>query len=315
MDLKEIPIIVIGGPTAVGKTALSIKLAQQFNGEIINGDSLQVYRTLDIGTGKVTEDEKENIPHYLINILEPHEYFDASQFKELATKAIVDIYQRGKLPIIVGGTGLYLEGLLYNLEFGGQASRDSQVRQKYEQMAEEYTVEQFWQMLADKDPLAAQKIPMNNIRRIIRALEMMEITGMLFSDQESHKQQVPTFDSCILILDMPREVLYERINARVAQMIDLGLEQEVKAIYKRYNGALINGAKGIGYKEWWPFFENHIDHQQVLEAIQQNSRRYAKRQLTWFRNRLVDVNWIDARNALDEAQAIVERHLKKEEKV
>lgn len=311
-ELNKIPIIVIGGPTAVGKTALSIELAKAFNGEIINGDSLQVYRYLDIGTGKVTTDEMEGIPHHLLDILDPNEQFDAAKFKSLATQAILDIYQRGKLPIIVGGTGLYLEGLLYGLGFGGAKSEDEAIRKELESQAASMSETEFWELLNQKDSAAAEKIPHQNTRRVIRALEVMATTGKLFSEQVEHQVQEKVFDSCLLVLDMPREQLYDRINQRVDLMMEQGLEVEVRRVYQQYSGELVNGMKGIGYKEWWPYFEGNLAKETVIEQIKQNSRRYAKRQLTWFRNRLKEVHWINARQSWLEAQPLVATHLKKE---
>ncbi|MBF6977567.1 tRNA (adenosine(37)-N6)-dimethylallyltransferase MiaA [Aerococcaceae bacterium zg-BR22] len=311
VNYREIPLIVIGGPTAVGKTALSIQLAHRLNGEIINGDSLQVYRTLDIGTGKATMAEREGIPHHLLDLFEPHEVFDASQFKQLATQAIIDIYQRGKLPILVGGTGLYLEGLLYDLEFGGENSQHQAVKASLEQKASTMDALAFWQILHQKDAAAAEKIPYQNQRRVLRALEVIETTGQLFSAQDRHQLQQRVFDACILILDMPRDLLYERINRRVEMMVADGLEQEVQQLYQRYQGKLVNGVKGIGYKEWWPYFEGVATKADVIATIQQHSRRYAKRQLTWFRNRISDTHWLDSQDGVDDAIKLVQQHLAK----
>lgn len=309
IELNNIPIIVIGGPTAVGKTALSIQIAKAFNGEVINGDSLQVYRKLDIGTGKVTQTEMEGIPHHLIDILEPDQMFDASQFKDLATQLILEIHQRGKLPIIVGGTGLYLEGLLYGLTFGGEESSNEAVRKRLMDEAVHISDEQLWQRLNERDPEAAEKIPPQNTRRIIRALEMMEVTGQRFSEQSQHDTQEKVFASCLLVLDLPRAQLYERINARVDQMIDFQLEDEVNSLYQQYNGEMVNAVKGIGYKEWWPYFKGNATLEEVIFNIKQNSRRYAKRQLTWFRNRLSETHWLNANQAWEEARPIIEAHL------
>ncbi|MCW6663560.1 tRNA (adenosine(37)-N6)-dimethylallyltransferase MiaA [Aerococcaceae bacterium NML190073] len=312
MKLSNIPVIVIGGPTAVGKTDLSIHLAKQFNGEIINGDSLQVYRNLNIGTGKITTTEMDGVPHHLLDILDEHEPYDASQFKKMATTLIKEIASRGKLPIIVGGTGLYLEGLLYNLEFGGESSHSPEVRQHWQQLAQRRGSEWLWQQLQAKDPQAAALIPYQNTRRVIRALEVIEVTGELFSKQESHEEQQSVFNECVIILERPREALYERINRRVQLMVEAGLEQEARALYDQANGADWQSIKGIGYKEWWPYFDGHATLEEVVSTIQQNSRRYAKRQLTWFRNRLKHTHWVDVSDdtqGIALASAIVKAHL------
>ena len=311
---QKIPILVIGGPTAVGKTELSMKLAQRFNGEIINGDSLQVYRNLDIGTGKITPDEMAGTPHYLFDILDENEPYDASRFKYDATQLICDIHARGKLPIVVGGTGLYLEGLLYDLEFGGNTSHDPTVRQQLQAQLQLHGALFLWEKLHSLDAVAADKIPCQNTRRVIRALEVIEVTGKRFSDQASHQEQVATFNDCVIVLNREREALYQRINQRVEQMVEQGLEQEAFALYQKANGQEWQSVKGIGYKEWWPYFVGESTKEDVISAIQQNSRRYAKRQLTWFRNRLKQTRWIemdDMQAGIQEAIRIVEQHLRR----
>ena len=311
MDYQQIPLIVLAGPTGVGKTDLSIHLAEKFNGEIINGDSLQVYRQLDIGTGKITREEMANIPHHLLDILEPDAEYNANLFKEAATKAVLDIYNRGKLPIIVGGTGLYLEGLLYDLEFG--QAENPEIRVKLEEEAEMLGNLAMWERLNQIDPAAAEKIPHQNLRRTIRALEVIEVSGELFSDQTSHQEKHSVFNELLFVLDRPRDLLYDRINRRVLMMIEAGLEEEVKTIYQKANGADWQSLKGIGYKEWFPYFDGHISKEDVVETIQQNSRRYAKRQLTWFRNRMKNPVWLDISqdNALEEADQKMIKHLQK----
>lgn len=311
MDYQQIPLIVLAGPTGVGKTDLSIHLAEKFNGEIINGDSLQVYRQLDIGTGKITREEMANIPHHLLDILEPDAEYNANLFKEAATKAVLDIYNRGKLPIIVGGTGLYLEGLLYDLEFG--QAENPEIRVKLEEEAEMLGNLAMWERLNQIDPAAAEKIPHQNLRRTIRALEVIEVSGELFSDQTSHQEKHSVFNELLFVLDRPRDLLYDRINRRVLMMIEAGLEEEVKTIYQKANGADWQSLKGIGYKEWFPYFDGHISTEDVVETIQQNSRRYAKRQLTWFRNRMKNPVWLDMSqdNALEEADQKMIKHLQK----
>lgn len=310
------PLIVIGGPTAVGKTQLSIDLAKRFGGEIINGDRLQFYRGLDIGTGKVTPEEMQGVPHHALDFLDVDQDYDASQFQALAQNLIRDCHARGVLPILVGGSGLYLEGLLYDLEFGGKASHDPLIRQALEQRLEAEGVEVLYAELSLQDPVAASKIPIQNHRRLLRALEVMQVTGQKFSDQSQHEAAQARYETCILALDRPRDQLYERINARVQAMVAQGLEAEVRHLYQVAQGQLLPSVQGIGYKEWWPYLAGDItDREAVIAAIQQNSRRYAKRQLTWFRNRIQGTHWLDASDyetALAQATSLVQDLLDKQ---
>ena len=310
------PLIVIGGPTAVGKTQLSIDLAKRFGGEIINGDRLQFYRGLDIGTGKVTLEEMQGVPHHALDFLDVDQDYDASQFQALAQNLIRDCHARGVLPILVGGSGLYLEGLLYDLEFGGKASHDPLIRQALEQRLETEGAQVLYAELLAQDPLAASKIPIQNHRRLLRALEVMQVTGQKFSDQSQHETAQARYETCILALDRPRDQLYERINARVQAMVAQGLEAEVRHLYQLAQGQLLPSVQGIGYKEWWPYLAGDMtDREAVIAAIQQNSRRYAKRQLTWFRNRIQGTHWLDASDyetALAQATSLVQDLLDKQ---
>ena len=310
------PLIVIGGPTAVGKTQLSIDLAKRFGGEIINGDRLQFYRGLDIGTGKVTPEEMQDVPHHALDFLDVDQDYDASQFQALAQNLIRDCHARGVLPILVGGSGLYLEGLLYDLEFGGQASHDPLIRKALEQRLETEGGQVLYAELLEQDPLAASKIPIQNHRRLLRALEVMQVTGQKFSDQSQHETAQARYETCILALDRPRDQLYERINARVQAMVAQGLEAEVRHLYQVAQGQLLPSVQGIGYKEWWPYLAGDMtDREAVIAAIQQNSRRYAKRQLTWFRNRIQGTHWLDASDyetALAQATSLVQDLLDKQ---
>ena len=310
------PLIVIGGPTAVGKTQLSIDLAKRFGGEIINGDRLQFYRGLDIGTGKVTPEEMQDVPHHALDFLDVDQDYDASQFQALAQNLIRDCHARGVLPILVGGSGLYLEGLLYDLEFGGKASHDPLIRQALEQRLETEGAQVLYAELLAQDPLAASKIPIQNHRRLLRALEVMQVTGQKFSDQSQHETVQARYETCILALDRPRDQLYERINARVQAMVTQGLEAEVRHLYQLAQGQLLPSVQGIGYKEWWPYLAGDMtDREAVIAAIQQNSRRYAKRQLTWFRNRIQGTHWLDASDyemVLAQATSLVQDLLDKQ---
>ena len=310
------PLIVIGGPTAVGKTQLSIDLAKRFGGEVINVDRLQFYRGLDIGTGKVTPEEMQGVPHHALDFLNVDQDYDASQFQALAQSLISDCHARGILPILVGGSGLYLEGLLYDLEFGGKASHDPLIRQALEQRLETEGGQVLYAELLEQDPLAASKIPIQNHRRLLRALEVMQVTGQKFSDQSQHETAQARYETCILALDRPRDHLYERINARVQAMVAQGLEAEVRHLYQVAQGQLLPSVQGIGYKEWWPYLAGDMtDREAVIAAIQQNSRRYAKRQLTWFRNRIQGTHWLDASDyetALAQATSLVQDLLDKQ---
>ena len=310
------PLIVIGGPTAVGKTQLSIDLAKRFGGEVINGDRLQFYRGLDIGTGKVTLEEMQGVPHHALDFLDVNQDYDASQFQALAQNLIRDCHARGVLPILVGGSGLYLEGLLYDLEFGGKASHDPLIRKALEQRLETEGGQVLYAELLEQDPLAASKIPIQNHRRLLRALEVMQVTGQKFSDQSQHETAQARYETCILALDRPRDQLYERINARVQAMVAQGLEAEVRHLYQVAQGQLLPSVQGIGYKEWWPYLAGDMtDREAVIAAIQQNSRRYAKRQLTWFRNRIQGTHWLDASDyetALAQATRLVQDLLDKQ---
>lgn len=282
------------GPTAVGKTALSILLAKQLNGEIINGDSLQVYRQLDIGTAKVTEEEMQGIPHHLINIADIDQTYNASDFKQAAEEAIADILNRGKLPIIVGGSGLYIQGLLSDMTFG-HAPENLEYRTKLQNELEIQGSESIWEKLNQIDPKAAENIHPNNSRRVIRALEAIHTSGILFSEQQTEEQPAK-YDALLIALDCEREKLYQRINQRVDMMVEDGILKEARLLYEIADKELNQAHKGIGYKEWFPYFDGTISLEEAKENVKKNSRRYAKRQLTWFRNRMDNVHWFDVLN-------------------
>ncbi len=290
-------VIVIVGPTASGKTASSIALARRLNGEIINGDSLQVYRRLNIGTAKIQPDEMQGVPHHLFDILSPEEAFSVKDYQTLVREKIREIQSREKVPILVGGTGLYIRAVLYQFQFTEEVG-DEATRKKWEDYAEKYGNEQLHEQLAQVDPKSAASIHPNNIRRVVRALEIYEKTGQTKVEQEANTGDEIVIPHLIFGMDRPREELYERINERVIQMIEEGLEEEVRQLIAdgfRNTQAMT----GIGYKEWYPFLDGHLSKQAVIEAIQQNSRRYAKRQLTYFRHQL-PVHWIDARRSIVE---------------
>lgn len=281
-------VLVIAGPTGVGKTALSIHLAQRFHGEIISGDSMQIYRGLDIGTAKVTPAEAQEIPHYLIDIKEPGESFSVAEFQRLAREKIDEITSRGKLPMIVGGTGLYIQALLYDYDLGGAPeSGNQELRERYAAFAAEEGNQALWELLQEKDPPAAAKIHFNNQRKVIRALEVLERTGRSILAPENEPQK--RYDDFLIGLTTERSLLYQRINERVDQMFAAGLEKEAATLRDLPDS---QAAKGIGYREFFPYFAGEADLAAVKEAIKQDSRRYAKRQLTWFRNRMAPY-WVD----------------------
>lgn len=281
-------VIAIVGPTAVGKTSLSIELAKQFNGEIISGDSMQVYRGLDIGTAKVTAEEMEGSPHHLIDVRDVDESYSAADFQKAARKAIQEISDRGKLPIIVGGTGLYIQSLLWDYKLGNEGElEDDSLRAKYEAFAEENGNLALWEKLQLTDPLAAEKIHCNNRKKMIRALEVFELTG--HSILEPKEQPKELYDSFLIGLNTDRSILYQRINQRVDLMVEQGLLAEAKNLAKN---PTVQAAQGIGYKEFFPYLSGGSSLEAALEEVKLHSRRYAKRQLTWFRNRM-SVRWYD----------------------
>lgn len=286
MIMKKILIIV--GPTAVGKSDLAIKLAKKFNGEIISGDSLQIYRKLDIGTAKVQTKDQDGIKHYLIDTKEIDEENSVVDFVHDAGKLINQISSTGKLPIIAGGTGYYIQALINGLALGGENSSDKKIKANLEKELASTNSEHMWSQLKEIDPDAAIKIPKTNSRKIIRALEVYKATGKKFSDQQNQKKQ---YDALIIGLNCNRALLYQRINQRVDLMMKSGLLQENEWLYA--NGGVNNPAcKGIGYREFNAYFNNHQSLSATIDAIKLDSRHYAKRQLTWFRNKL-NTNWFN----------------------
>lgn len=283
-------LLLIVGPTAVGKTALSVELAKRFDGEIISGDSMQIYQKLDIGTAKVTPDEMQGIKHYMLDIKRVEERFSVADFIAECARDTRLIAEKGKLPLLVGGTGFYLHALLNGFRLG-QDDYDSseKERAKWHLFAQKNGKEALWKELATLDPKAAQKIPWQNEQRVVRALEVYTKTGQLFSAQND--ERVSTYDPLVIGLTTDRTLLYERINQRVDLMVKQGLVEEAKELYQK-GGELLPAGKGIGYKEFYPYFEGDLTLDEAIAQVKQNSRRYAKRQLTWFRNKM-DVNWFD----------------------
>lgn len=288
---KKQPLIAVVGPTASGKTAVGIALAKEYNGEVVSADSMQIYKGMDIATAKPTADEMQGIPHHLISELEPAASFSVAEYVKLAQQKISDIAGRGKLPILVGGTGLYVSSLIDNINFDN-AVTDGSVRRRLTEEAAELGGEEMLERLRKVDPEAAEKIPAANLTRIIRALEVYEVTGIPFSrHKELNRMQEPLYNACMIGLTYKdRSVLYERINKRVDQMLENGLVEECRAVYE--NKKLGTACQAIGYKEFIPYFENVKTKEECIDKIKQYSRNYAKRQLTWFR-RDERIEWVE----------------------
>ncbi|MGG6431858.1 tRNA (adenosine(37)-N6)-dimethylallyltransferase MiaA [Anoxybacillus sp. D401a] len=279
-------VVVLIGPTAVGKTKMSIELAKHLDGEIINGDSMQVYKGLDIGTAKIQREEMEGIPHHLLDIKEPYESFSVAEFQTLARSLIQQITNRGKLPIIVGGTGLYIQSVIYDYQFSNAPSNDL-----YRQSLERCSSIELYEQLKKIDPISAERIHPNNVRRVIRALEIYHCTGKTMTEWLKEQKRQLVYNTALIGLTMEREKLYERINKRVDQMIAQGLIEEVKRLHEK-GVRDCQAIQAIGYKELYSYLDGLITLEEAIEQLKQNSRRYAKRQLTWFRNQM-PVQWFD----------------------
>ena len=289
-----IDLLILAGPTAVGKTDISIKLAKKLNGEIISADSMQIYKYMDIGSAKITKEEMKGIPHHLIDVVAPHEEFNVSSFKTLAEKCIKDIWSRGKLPIIAGGTGLYINSLIYNYDFT-DADRDEDYREYLVRLSEDKGKEYVHSLLKDIDGKSYEKLYPNDLKRVVRALEVYKITGKSISEytKENEKKlyNIP-YNINYFVLNMNREVLYERINKRVDIMMNKGLIEEVKKLESMGYTPDMQSMKGIGYKEILFYLKGDISLDEAIYLIKKGSRNYAKRQLTWFRKDKRSI-WID----------------------
>ena len=292
--MKKPKLLLIGGPTAVGKTALSIHLAQKFSGEIINGDAMQVYRHLSIGTAKPSLAERQGVPHYLLDSREIDQTYSVSDFKKEATESFQTIRQKGHLPILVGGTGLYLESFLFNFDLGGEVAPHSEFRQDMEAIARDEGVQALHDRLAQQDPKAAQAIHPNNVKRVIRALEVGKFSDHLFSEQsQDHGHHQSSYDYLMIGLKTDRQLLYERINQRVDLMMAEGLLQEAHYLYDAHLDPHYQCLQSIAYKEFFPYFRGEESLDQAILTLKRNSRRYAKRQLTWLKHRMSEVSWYD----------------------
>ena len=291
--MKKKPLIVLTGPTAVGKTALSISLAKAVNGEIISADSMQVYKGMDIGSAKIMPDEMDGVTHYLIDVLEPSEEFNIVKFQELAKIAMEEIYAKGKIPIIAGGTGFYIQSVLYDITF--EENEDSKEYRTYlEEIASCKDGEKkLFAMLKEKDPKSAQSIHENNVKRVIRALEFFEETGTPISEHnEEQRQKESPYNFCYFVLNDNRDILYNNIEKRVDIMFDKGLIEEVKMLHKKGCTKDMVSMQGLGYKEILDYLNGEISLERAIYLIKRDTRHFAKRQLTWFR-REKDVEWIN----------------------
>ena len=286
------PLIVIGGPTACGKTGFSIKLAKKIGGEIISADSMQVYRYMDIGTAKVTPEEADGVPHYLIDEFDPDEEYNVMLFQQKAKAYMEEIWAKGKTPILVGGTGFYINALLYDNDFT-ETENDTSYREECYRLAQEQGPEVLFERLKEVDPEYAAIMHANNVKRVTRALEYHYLTGQKFSEHNAEQKEKETpYDAAVIILNMDREKLYERIELRIDLMMQEGLLEEVKSLLdKGYTPDLVS-MQGIGYKEFIPYFNGECTLEEAVIQLKTNTRRFAKRQLTWFR-RQIEGLWVD----------------------
>lgn len=289
------PLIIITGPTASGKTALSVELAKRIGGEIISADSMQVYRHMDVGSAKITKEEMDGVPHHLIDVLEPQEAFNVVVFQEMAKKAMRDIYERGHIPIIAGGTGFYIQALLNDIDFT-ENDGDMEYRQKLEEMAKEQGPQVLHEMLKRVDPPSAEAIHANNVKRVIRALEFYEKTGKRISEHnEEERQKESPYNFAYYVLNMERSRLYERIDLRVDKMLKDGLEEEVKNLKAMGCTRDMVSMQGLGYKEILDYLNGGLSLQEAVYILKRDTRHFAKRQLTWFK-REKEVTWIEQEN-------------------
>ena len=305
---KKKPMIILTGPTAVGKTDLSIQLAKAINGEIISADSMQVYRHMDIGSAKVTPEEMDGVPHHLIDVLEPEEEFNVVVFQKLAKEALTGIYERGHIPIIVGGTGFYIQALLYDIDFT-ENDGDTAIRRELEKLAQTQGAGCLHQMLQEIDPESAAAIHQNNVKRVIRAIEFYRQTGKkisLHNEQEREKQSPYQF--LYYVLDTDRKILYERIDRRVDRMMEHGLVDEVKHLADMGCTRDMVSMQGLGYKEILDYLSGEIPLEEAVYILKRDTRHFAKRQITWFK-RERDVRWLELEQFQNDRKKVLEHIL------
>ncbi len=297
------PLIILTGPTAAGKTDLSIKLAKAVNGEIISADSMQVYKKMDIGTAKIMPEEMEGVSHYLIDVLDPKEDFNVVLFQKLAKEAMETIYAKGKIPIITGGTGFYIQALLYDIDFT-ENDGDMSYREKLEQLAREKGTAYLHQMLSNVDEEAAKAIHANNIKRVIRALEFYKQTGRKISEHnEEERRKSSPYQFVYFVLNHDRKVLYKRIDKRVDIMLEQGLLKEVEALYKEGYDSNLVSMQGLGYKEMLAYLKGECTLEEAIYILKRDTRHFAKRQITWFK-REKEIIWVNKNEFVSEEEIL-----------
>lgn len=299
-------LIILTGPTAVGKTELSIALAHRIGGEIISADSMQVYKKMDIGSAKIKPEEMKDVSHHLVDFLEPTEKFDVSLFQKYAKEAMEKIYQNGHIPILVGGTGFYIQAVLYDIDFQTTEDQTNEIRSSLEEFVKEHGEEALHKRLFEIDPKSAEDIHQNNVKRVIRAIEYYELTGQKISEHnEQQRKKESPYDFCYFVLDDKREHLYQRIDQRVDLMVKEGLVEEVKSLMESGCKKGMTSMQGIGYKEILDYLQGESSLEDAIYLIKRESRHFAKRQLTWFR-READVIWVDKSQFQYEEEKILE---------
>jgi tRNA dimethylallyltransferase len=305
IETEKKKVIVLTGPTAVGKTKLSIGLAKAVNGAIVSADSMQVYRHMDIGSAKIKKEEMQGVDHYLIDVLDPEDDFNVFLFQKMAKEAMEKIWSQGKVPIITGGTGFYIQAVLRDIEFSENDGK-SEEREQYEKLAEEKGAEYLHNLLAARDPAAAEQIHANNIKRVIRALEYFDQTGEKISEHnEEQREKESPYTYLYFVLNDERSRLYERIDRRVDEMIGEGLVDEVRSLMERGLTEDHVSMKGLGYKELFPYLRGECSLEEAVEIIKRDTRHFAKRQITWFK-REGEIIWINKDDFDYDEDAILE---------